>query len=85
METNNKIYEFKGQTIQALSDIKEEIKASKEDNERDLKDFRREIAKLRNWIFVLSLVTTVAVIERLPAFFNGVNVGAVSGVTPRLF
>ena len=60
--------EFKGSTKQALHDIRSDVKELKDDYK-----------SLRKWLVVLSVVTTVAVIERLPDFANAIVAFASTG------
>jgi hypothetical protein len=53
--------EFKGSTKQALKDMG-----------RDISELKDEVKILRKWLTILSIVTTVAVIERLPDFAKAV-------------
>ena len=55
MKSNNG--EFRGSTKQALKDMSE-----------DIKGLQGEISTLRRWLTVLSILLTVAVIERIPDF-----------------
>ena len=60
--------EVKGSTKQALHDIRSDVKELKDDGK-----------SLRKWLVVLSVVTTVAVIERFPDFAEAVIAFASTG------
>ncbi len=60
--------EFKGSTTQALHDMRSDV--------RDLKD---EVRALRRWLTVLSIVTAVAVLERLPNLLSTIAAVAYTG------
>ena len=51
--------EFKGTTQQAIKDIRS-----------DVKDLKSDGKELRKWLIALSVVTTVAIIERAPDFLK---------------
>ena len=57
MPNNNNSGEFRGSTKQSLVDMKDQIV-----------ELKGEGATLRRWLTVLTMVTLVAVIERLPDF-----------------
>ncbi len=56
--------EFIGSTKQALMDMKEDIVAIQQD-----------IARINKWLVGLTILTAIAVIERLPQLINLVSAG----------
>jgi len=62
---NNSNGEFKGSTRQALTDMKSEMK-----------DLKEEVKTLRRWLIILSMVTTIAVLEKLPDLIKVATVAA---------
>ena len=57
MSTNNG--EFKGSTREAIADLK-----------ADVQELKVEVSNLRRLLIVLSIMLTVAVIERIPDFLK---------------
>ena len=66
MATNNG--EFRGSTKQALKDISE-----------DVRSLQTEIAALRRWLTVLTILLTLAVVERVPDFIKVITAVASGG------
>ena len=66
MATNNG--EFRGSTKQALKDISE-----------DVRSLQTEIAALRRWLTVLTILLTLAVVERIPDFIKVISAVASGG------
>lgn len=59
MTRNGDIGEFKGLTKQSLIDLRE-----------DVRTIQQDIARINRWLIGLTLLTAMAVIERLPAFIQ---------------
>jgi hypothetical protein len=55
----NGLSEFKGTTKQAIADLKE-----------DIGELKKEVAGIKTWMFAVTILLTVAVIERLPILIN---------------
>ena len=64
MTKNGDLSEFKGSTKQALLDMKE-----------DVVTIQQDIARINKWLIGLTLLTGLAVVERLPAFLSLVQAG----------
>jgi len=60
--------EFKGSTKQSLKDISE-----------DVKSLQTEVAALRRWLTVLTILLTLAVVERVPDFIKVITAVASGG------
>ena len=60
--------EFKGSVKESIADLKD-----------DVKDLRNEVANLRRWLTILSVMLTVAVIERIPDFIKVISAVASGG------
>ena len=59
MAQNNDNGEFKGSTKEAILDLK-----------ADLAEVKADVAKIRNWMLIITMLLTVAIIERLPTLVN---------------
>ena len=60
--------EFRGSTKQSLKDISE-----------DVKSLQTEVAALRRWLTVLTILLTLAVVERVPDFIKVITAVASGG------
>ena len=68
MATNTNNGEFRGSTKQALQDMSE-----------DIKSLQTEVAALRRWLTILSILLTLAVVERVPDFIKVISAVASRG------